>query len=348
METKVKILDINNIDYEIIKEAALVIKNGGLVVFPTETVYGLGADATNEKAVNNIFKAKGRPQDNPLIVHVGSFDMIPSLVKEIPPAAKKIMDRFFPGPITVIMEKSDLVPIVTSAGLNTVGIRMPENIIARELIRKAGVPVAAPSANTSGLPSPTEVKRCVEDLNGRVDYILGGGKCDYGLESTVIDCSVYPPVILRPGRVTLEELREIDENIYIDSGLITGNERPKAPGMKYKHYAPKAKVKIIQGSMQKTVEKINEIVQNYRDDKSKVGIMATDETKDLYKQGIVISLGSRNDEETIGSNLFETLRTLDDLKVDLILSESFEESGIGIAIMNRLKKSAGFDIIKAD
>lgn len=348
METKVKILDINNIDYEIIKEAALVIKNGGLVVFPTETVYGLGADATNEKAVNNIFKAKGRPQDNPLIVHVGSFDMIPSLVKEIPPAAKKIMDRFFPGPITVIMEKSDLVPKVTSAGLSTVGIRMPENIIARELIRKAGVPVAAPSANTSGLPSPTEVKRCVEDLDGRVDYILGGGKCDYGLESTVIDCSVYPPVILRPGRVTLEELREIDKSIYIDSGLTAGNERPKAPGMKYKHYAPKAKVKIIQGSMQKTVEKINEIVQNYRDDKSKVGIMATDETKDLYKQGRVISLGSRNDEETIGSNLFETLRTLDDLKVDLILSESFEESGIGIAIMNRLKKSAGFDIIKAD
>lgn len=348
METKVKILDINNIDYEIVKEAALVIKNGGLVVFPTETVYGLGADATNERAVNNIFKAKGRPQDNPLIVHVGSFDMIPSLVKEIPPAAKKIMDRFFPGPITVIMEKSDLVPKVTSAGLNTVGIRMPENIIARELIREAGVPVAAPSANTSGLPSPTEVKRCVEDLDGRVDYIIGGGKCDYGLESTVIDCSVYPPVILRPGRVTLEELREIDNNIYIDSGLITGNERPKAPGMKYKHYAPKAKVKIIQGSMQKTVEKINEIVQNYRDDKSKVGIMATDETKDLYKQGRVISLGSRNDEEIIGSNLFETLRTLDDLKVDLILSESFEESGIGIAIMNRLKKSAGFDIIKAD
>lgn len=348
METKVKILDTNNIDYEVIKEAALVLKNGGLVVFPTETVYGLGADATNEKAVNNIFKAKGRPQDNPLIVHVGSFDLIPSLVKEIPPAAKKIMDRFFPGPITVIMEKSDLVPKVTSAGLPTVGIRMPENIIARELIRKAGVPVAAPSANTSGLPSPTEVKRCVEDLEGKVDFIIGGGKCDYGLESTVIDCSVYPPVILRPGRVTLEELKEIDKNIYIDGGLAAGNERPKAPGMKYKHYAPKAKVKIIQGSMQKTVEKINEIVQNYRDDKSKVGIMATDETKDLYKQGIVISLGSRNDEETIGSNLFETLRTLDDLKVDLILSESFEESGIGIAIMNRLKKSAGFDIIKAD
>ncbi|MFA6940935.1 MAG: L-threonylcarbamoyladenylate synthase [Clostridiaceae bacterium] len=348
METKVKILDINNIDYEIIKEAAGILKKGGLVVFPTETVYGLGADALNEKAVNNIFKAKGRPQDNPLIVHVASKDMVPSLVKEIPPAAKKIMDRFFPGPITVIMEKSDLVPIVTSAGLSTVGIRMPENIIARELISKAGVPVAAPSANTSGLPSPTEVKRCVEDLKGKVDFIIGGGKCDYGLESTVIDCSVYPPVILRPGRVTLEELREIDENIYIDSGLITGNEIPKAPGMKYKHYAPKAKVKIIQGSMQKTVEKINEIVQNYRDDKSKVGIMATDETKALYKQGRVISLGSRNDEETIGSNLFETLRTLDDLKVDLILSESFEESGIGIAIMNRLKKSAGFDIIKAD
>ncbi|MDV3428750.1 MAG: threonylcarbamoyl-AMP synthase [Bacillota bacterium] len=348
METKVKILDINNIDYEAIKAAALILKRGGLVVFPTETVYGLGADALNENAVNNIFKAKGRPQDNPLIVHVGSFDMVTSLVKEIPPAAKKIMDKFFPGPITVIMEKSDLVPMVTSAGLNTVGIRMPENIIARELIREAGVPVAAPSANTSGLPSPTEVKRCVEDLDGKVDFILGGGKCDYGLESTVIDCSVYPPVILRPGRVTLEALKEIDENIYIDSGLITGNERPKAPGMKYKHYAPKAKVKIIQGSMQKTVEKINEIVQNYRDDKSKVGIMATDETKDLYKQGIVISLGSRNDEETIGSNLFETLRTLDDFKVDLILSESFEESGIGIAIMNRLKKSAGFDIIKAD
>lgn len=348
METKVKIIDLNDIDYKIIKEAADILKKGGLVVFPTETVYGLGADALNIEAVNNIFKAKGRPQDNPLIVHVGDIDMVPRLVKEIPPSAKKIMDRFFPGPITVIMKKSDLVPMVTSAGLSTVGIRMPENIIARELIREAGVPVAAPSANTSGKPSPTEVKRCVEDLDGKVDFIIGGGKCSYGLESTVIDCSVYPPVILRPGRITLEMLQEIDKNIYIDGGLITGNERPKAPGMKYKHYAPKAKVKIIQGSMQKTVEKINKIVQYNIDDKSKVGIMATDETKELYKEGRVISLGSREDPETIGSNLFETLRLLDDLGVDLILSESFEESGIGIAIMNRLKKSAGFDIIKAD
>jgi L-threonylcarbamoyladenylate synthase len=348
METKVKILDLNDIDYKIIKEAADILKKGGLVVFPTETVYGLGADAQNEKAVNNIFKAKGRPQDNPLIVHVGDIDMVPELVKEIPLSARKIMDRFFPGPITVIMKKSDKIPMVTSAGLSTVGIRMPENIIARELIRESGVPVAAPSANTSGKPSPTEVNRCVEDLDGKVDFIIGGGKCSYGLESTVIDCSVYPPVILRPGRITLEMLQEIDENIYIDSGLITGNERPKAPGMKYKHYAPKAKVKIIQGSVKKTVEKINEIVQNYIGDKSKVGIMATDETISEYKQGIVISLGSRNDVETIGSNLFETLRALDDLGVDLILSESFEENGIGIAIMNRLKKSAGFDIIKAD
>lgn len=348
MKTIIKILDDKKLDYKIIKEASKVLVEGGLVVFPTETVYGLGANALNEEAVNKIFKAKGRPQDNPLIVHIADLKILESLVEEIPEVGYKIIKNFFPGPITIIFKKSNLIPNVTSANLPTVGIRMPENIIARELIKEAGVPIAAPSANISGRPSPTEVERCIEDLSGKVDYILGGGKCDYGLESTIIDCSVYPAVILRPGRITLEMLREIDEKIYIDSNLITGKDKPKAPGMKYKHYSPKAKVKIIQGTLKKTVEKINEIVQNYKDDKIKIGIMATDETKDQYKDGIVISLGSRKDEEQIGKNLFETLRILDDLNVEIILSESFEEKGIGIAIMNRLNKSAGFDIIKVD
>lgn len=347
MNTRIEIVDEKNIDYEIIKEAGGVLREGGLVAFPTETVYGLGANALNEDAVKKIFIAKGRPQDNPLIVHVADFN-IETLVEDIPTVAEKLMSKFWPGPLTLLFNKSFLVPDVTSAGLKTVGIRMPSNVIAREMILAAGVPIAAPSANVSGRPSPTEVKRCVEDLKGRVDFILGGGSSQVGLESTIVDCTVTPPCVLRPGGITLDMLHEVDSSIYIDPAIMKkpeGDFRPKAPGMKYRHYAPKAPLKIVLGDNKKTVAKINEIVQNYIDEKKNVGILTVDENIQEYPDGIVISLGSRSHIEDIGRNLFEALRTLDDSEVDIILAEAFEESGVGIAVMNRLKKSAGYDII---
>jgi L-threonylcarbamoyladenylate synthase len=348
MKTKVSMLKEENLDKNILKEAAQVIKEGGLVAFPTETVYGLGANALDEKAVEKIFIAKGRPQDNPLIIHVGDFNIKP-YVKEIPPTAKKIMDKHWPGPITLILEKSDLIPNITSANLSTVGIRMPSNNIARELILCAGTPIAAPSANISGRPSPTNVDSCIEDLTGRVDYILGGENSEVGLESTIVDCTVNPICILRPGAITIEMLREIDNNTYIDPAVLNkpeGDFKPKAPGMKYRHYAPKAPVKIIKGDIEKTIAKINEIVLNSIEHKKKVGIIATDETKEYYNNDIVVSLGSRQNLEEIGQNLFKVLRSFDSIEVDLILCEAFQEQGVGIAIMNRLKKSAGFDVVE--
>jgi L-threonylcarbamoyladenylate synthase len=347
MNTKVEYVDKNNPNKEIIKSAGNCIRQGGLVVFPTETVYGLGANALDEEAVKGIFTAKGRPQDNPLIIHVADLN-INNLVQEVPKVAEEMMERFWPGPLTLIMKKASVVPDTTSAGLDSVGIRMPANTIARELIKTAGVPIAAPSANISGKPSPTEIEGCIEDLKGRVDFIIGGEKCEVGLESTIVDCTVEPPCILRPGGITLEMLREIHKDIYIDPAIMKKADadfKPKAPGMKYRHYAPKAPVKIIVGDLEKTIAKVNEIVQNYIDAGKKVGIIATDETKGNYNGALVKSLGSRNSLNIIGKNLFKVLREFDEEDIDIIISEAFEENGLGIAVMNRLKKAAGFDII---
>jgi len=350
LETKVLYLDENNIDQSIIEEAGAVIRQGGLVAFPTETVYGLGANALDADAVKKIFEAKGRPQDNPLIVHISDFDELPALVTEIPEIARKLMEKFWPGPMTIIFRKSGIIPYETSAGLESVGVRMPSNAIARALIKAAGVPIAAPSANISGRPSPTEVGSCLEDLYGKVDMIIGGEKCEVGVESSVIDVTAYPPCILRPGGITPEMFRTVDQNIYMDPAILKKPDadiKPKAPGMKYRHYAPKAPVKIVRGEPEKVIALINEMVQNYIDEGKNVGIIATDETKDSYKNGIVVSLGSRKDMDKITQNLFETLRAFDDEDVSLIFSEAFEEKGKGIAVMNRLIKAAGFDIIEA-
>lgn len=347
INTKIVILDENNLDMTSIEQAGEVIRDGGLVVFPTETVYGLGANGLDEEAVKKIFEAKGRPQDNPLIIHVSDYDIQP-FVEDIPEVAAKFINKFWPGPLTIILKKSSLVPDITSAGLSSIGIRMPSNNIARELIRAAKTPIAAPSANISGRPSPTEASRCIEDLEGKVDFILGGGRCEVGLESTIVDCTVTPPCILRPGGVTIDMLKEIEPDIYIDPAVMKKPEedfKPKAPGMKYRHYAPKAPLKIISGDLKKTIAKINEIVQNYIDENKKIGIIATDESFKEYKNGMVISLGSRKNMNDIGHNLFEALRSFDDAQVDLILSEAFDEVDLGIAIMNRLKKSAGYNII---
>lgn len=345
METKVvRIENIKLCENELI-QAAKAIKEGGIVAFPTETVYGLGANALDEEAVKKIFKAKGRPQDNPLIIHVSDY-AVEEYVTNIPSIARRIMDRFWPGPITIILKKKAIVPNITSANLPTVGIRMPNDPIALELIKKSGVPIAAPSANISGKPSPTEIERCIEDLYGKVDFIIGGSKSNVGVESTIIDCTVTPPVILRPGGVTLEMLRKLDERIYIDTGIINNdsNIKPKAPGMKYKHYAPNGQITIIKGNDLNRKKKISELFDKYKSEGKKVIILTTNNRLNKYKNSDIINLGNIDNPNTIAQNLFEALRKCDDAKADIILCEAIDENGIGVAIMNRLKKAAAYNI----
>ncbi len=347
MKTKISIIKDLKVDEEKIKEAAEIIKNGGIVAFPTETVYGLGADALNEKAVKKIFEAKGRPQDNPLIIHVASKD-VEKYAQNIPDIAKKLMDKFCPGPLTVILKKKDIIPYITSANLDSIGIRMPSNEIALKLIELSGTTIAAPSANISGRPSPTDYERCIEDLDGKVDCILGGDKSNVGVESTIVDCTVYPPMVLRPGGITLEMLKTVDEKIFIDPAIMKKPDadlKPKAPGMKYRHYAPKAKVTIISGNRNNTIEKIRKMVHYNIENNKKVCILTVDENKNEYEEGIKISLGSSKELSTVAKSLFEALRKCDDLNADIVFAESFEQKGVGIAIMNRLNKAAGFDII---
>jgi len=348
MYTKIIKIDENNIDKNLIGEAVRIIKNGGLVAFPTETVYGLGANGLDEEAVKKIFIAKGRPQDNPLILHVYSTDQVEDLVEEIPPVAKLCMDKFWPGPLTIILKKSPKVPDIISAGLDTVAIRMPENKIALEIIRLSNTPIAAPSANTSGKPSPTSARHVIEDLMGRIDMIVDGGDTGIGLESTVLDLSTDIPMILRPGGVTKEDLSKIIPNISIDSSIIKEDEKliPKSPGQKYRHYAPKAEMFVFSGQVDSIVEAIIVNTEKYTKEGKRVGIICTDETKDFYKEGVIISMGSRKNKETIARNLFNTLRTFDHLDVDIILAEGVDLSNLGIAIMNRMMKAASGKIIK--
>jgi len=348
LKTKISMIKNASEDEKEIQEAAEIIKNGGTVVFPTETVYGLGADGLNSEAVKKIFEAKGRPQDNPLIIHVSSKDLN-LYAEEVPQIANKLVEKFWPGPLTIILKKKDIVPNETSASLDSIGIRMPNNEIALKLIELSETTIAAPSANISGRPSPTDLQRCVEDLDGKVDCILGGEQSDIGVESTIVDCTVNPPLVLRPGGVTLEMLREIDPNINIDPAIMKKPEpnlKPKAPGMKYRHYAPKAKVTIVSGNKKNTIEKIKEMVHYNIEKKKKVCILTVDENEKEYSEGIKISLGSLNDLSTVARNLFETLRKCDDIGADVVFAESFEQKGVGIAIMNRLNKAAGFDIVE--
>ncbi len=348
MKTTVIKIDKDNIDKDLIIEAVDTIKNSGLVAFPTETVYGLGANGFDENAVKKIFAAKGRPQDNPLILHVYSIEQVKELVKEIPDMAKRCMEEFWPGPLTILLPKSSKVPSIITAGLDTVAIRMPENKIALELIKTSNVPIAAPSANISGRPSPTSAKHVIEDLMGKVDMIIDGGDTGIGLESTVLDLSGDTPMILRPGGVTKEELQKIIPNVTIDFAIIKEDENiiPKSPGQKYRHYAPKSEMLVFSGDVDRMVEAIIGKTKEYMNNGKKVGIICTDETKKNYQEGLIISMGNRENNETIAHNLFNTLRLFDEENVDIILAEGVELSHLGIAIMNRMMKAAGGKVIK--
>jgi len=343
MDTKVYIIDEK--DEEKIKEAAQVIKKGGLVVFPTETVYGLGANALDENACKKIFEAKGRPQDNPLIVHVADFD-ISKYVKYIPKNAKKLMEAFWPGPLTIIMPKSNLIPDLVTAGLDSVAIRMPENKLARKLIEFSNVPIAAPSANISGRPSPTSIEHCIEDLYGKVDMIIGGERCKVGIESTVVDVTEEAVTILRPGFITKEDIEEVIGKVYLDPAIKSDNFRPKSPGMKYRHYAPKAPLKVVIGDLEKVVEYIKENVYNMKRQGKTVGVLLVDEIINEIDADIKISLGTIKSPGIIAANLFDKLREFDKTNVDLILSIGFKEDGLFSAIMNRLKKASGSNYIE--
>ena len=351
MNTEVIQIDENNIDKDAqsaLERAGSILKEGGLVAFPTETVYGLGGDALNPESSKKIYAAKGRPSDNPLIVHVADMESVSGIVKEIPEAARKLADAFWPGPLTMIMNKSDKVPYETTGGLDTVAIRMPGNKIALELIRQSGGYIAAPSANTSGRPSPTVARYCVEDLSGKIEMIIDGGQVGIGLESTIVDLTSGTPMILRPGYITKEMLSEVLGTVDIDRTIIDGNskERPKAPGMKYRHYAPKGELTIVEGAQDDVVAYINDRARAARAEGKRVGVIGTDATKSLYVADVVKSVGNRQKEATIAHELFKVLREFDDENMDVMFSESFDDSGIGQAIMNRLLKAAGHNVVR--
>ena len=349
MNTKRITIDPQNIDETALAEAAKILREGGLVAFPTETVYGLGANALNEEAAKKIYAAKGRPSDNPLIAHISKPAELSALVREIPEAGQKLMDAFWPGPLTMVFPKSDIVPHGTTGGLETVAIRMPSDPIANKLIELAGVPVAAPSANTSGRPSPTTADHVFQDMDGKIEAIVDGGAVGIGLESTIVDVTGDIPTLLRPGAITMEMLREILGEVTIDPAIVgplKKDIKPKAPGMKYRHYAPKADLTLYEGEQDAVVARINQEVSEKMAEGYKVGVICTTETKELYPQGMVLCVGTRAEEETVAHNLFAVLREFDDLKADYIYSESFSDHKLGQAIMNRLTKAAAYHIVK--
>lgn len=348
MDTIIEKIDPGNIDADVMDRAGKLIAEGELVAFPTETVYGLGGDALDPDASRKIYAAKGRPSDNPLIVHIAEFDDMKRVAREVPGQARKLADAFWPGPLTMIVWKSDAVPEATTGGMQTVAVRMPNHPVALELIRRSGCLIAAPSANTSGRPSPTEAQHVAEDLSGKIAMILDGGPVGIGIESTIIDLTEEKPMILRPGYITPEMLSEVlQEEVVIDPGIIAADDtrKPKAPGMKYKHYAPKAEMIIVDGAQDAVIAKINELTAAKRAEGKKVAVIATDETKERYDAQVILSMGRRSDEDAIAQHLYKILRECDELEVGEIYSECFQTPRIGQAIMNRLLKAAGHTVI---
>lgn len=331
-----------------LRRAGSIIRSGGLVAFPTETVYGLGGDALNRESSRKIYEAKGRPSDNPLIVHICRLEDIGKIARRVPEEAVRIAEAFWPGPLTMILHKTGLVPPETTGGLDTVAVRFPSDKTARKLIEYSGGYIAAPSANRSGRPSPTLAKYVSQDMDGRIDMIIDGGQVGIGLESTILDLTVSPPQILRPGYVTGEMLsrvlKEIDTDVTIlksDSG-----QAPRAPGMKYRHYAPKGELTIVEGDLDTVVEYINGRTAEEREKGERIGILCTSESFPRYCGDVVRCVGSRRDEESVARHLFAALREFDDEGVTKIYAESFEAAGLGQAIMNRLLKAAGHRVVR--
>ena len=350
LHTKIITILAEQPDSALLAPAAELLKAGELVAFPTETVYGLGANALSAEAVKKIFVAKGRPTDNPLIVHIAKLEQLTELVTKVPVAAKMAMEAFWPGPLTLIMPKSSKVPEVVTAGLATVAIRMPDHPVALALLALTNIPIAAPSANLSGKPSPTKAEHVIKDLSGRVAAIIAGGDATVGVESTVLDCTVTPPMILRPGAITYEELVSVLGEVAIDKSLLDKSGLdvlyPRSPGMKYTHYAPLAKIYLLNSSDEEILAHLKVRVQEARAEGLRVGLLASDELAfQLERRGVefqhIERLGSRTELSIIAGHLFHGLRQCDRFQIDLAYAECFPEGGLGFAIMNRLSRAAG-------
>lgn len=351
MKTKVQRINPEQFRNEELADACRILQQEGLVAFPTETVYGLGGNGMHPGAARKIYAAKGRPSDNPLILHIADRKALEDIAKEVNKKAECLAEAFWPGPLTMIFQKSREVPYSTTGGLDTVAVRMPSHPIARELIRQSGIYIAAPSANISGRPSPTLAEHVVEDLDGRVDIILDGGPVGIGLESTIIDMSVSEPIILRPGYITKSMLESVIGKVRIDPAVTNRVMDPdlvaKAPGMKYRHYAPQGQLVIVEGNIGEVINKINQLVMDRQREGKCVAVIATEETKERYQQGIICSIGSRKCEGSIAAGLYDILRKMDHLGAEYIYAESFEEDDLGQAIMNRMWKAAGYRLLKA-
>ena len=348
MDTKVVFMDEKHIDTLTLKEAGELIKKGELVAFPTETVYGLGGDALQADSSRKIYAAKGRPSDNPLIIHIAKWDDIYHICRDVSEAAKKLADAFWPGPLTMILKKQDVVPLETTGGLDTVAVRLPSHAVARAFIEAAGGYVAAPSANVSGRPSPTLAKYVLEDMNGKIPMIIDGGSVGIGVESTIVDLTEGTPVILRPGYITHEMLQEVLGEVKDDAGFLEKpvDVAPKAPGMKYRHYAPNGNLTIVSGASEKVVDYINRACEDARLAGKRTGVLCTSETIGLYQADSIKCMGTRADESTVAQGLYQILRECDDEQLEVLFAESFSTEGIGEAVMNRLLKAAGYQVVE--
>jgi len=343
-------VDANHPEIDKIQIAANIIRKGGTVAFPTETVYGLGADALNAEGVKKLFEAKKRPPDNPIIVHVASMKDVHRLAKDVPKAAENLMAKFWPGPLTLVLKRSRLVPDITVVGLDTIAIRMPKNKVALALVKESGTPIAAPSANLAGKPSPTTAQHVIEDLAGRIDIILDAGPTKIGVESTVINMTSSPLEILRPGGTPYERLREVLGKVELHP-LAKAEKKVRiaktiSPGMKHRHYAPEAEMVVVEGELEKVIRKVQELAETHVAKEKRVGILATDESVSSYEADVVKSLGSRENPAMIARNLFRLLREFDKEKVDIIIAEGTPLDGLGLAVMNRLRKASNFNIIR--
>lgn len=328
--------------YPQIIEAAKLIKQNEIVAFPTETVYGLGGNAYADEAIEKIYEAKGRPSDNPLIIHIADIEQMEEFVEKIPENARLLMERFWPGPLTIIFQqKKGKLSERATAGLSTVAVRMPNHPVARSLIRVARLPIAAPSANRSGKPSPTTAQHVYDDLNGKIPGILDGGPTGIGVESTVIDCTEDIPRILRPGGITKEQIEAVIGNVQVDQATFDKKAVPKSPGMKYKHYAPKAPLYLVKGDR----ARLQKLVREKRRQGHCVGVLTTEENVSFYDGDVVLACGRRDSLETVSASLYSVLRKFDQTNVDIILSEMFPNEGVGVAVMNRLLKAAGHVVI---
>lgn len=347
MKTRIITIDENHIDESAIKEAGEILKRGGLVAFPTETVYGLGGDALNGESSARIYAAKGRPSDNPLIVHIARPEALSQIVQEVPKTAQLLAEKFWPGPLTMIFKKSEIVPYATTGGLDTVAVRLPSHRTARALIEAAGGYVAAPSANRSGRPSPTLARYVKEDLDGRIDMIIDGGESVIGLESTIVDMTEEIPVILRPGYITRDMLAEAAGRVKLDEALleVSADKAPRAPGMKYRHYAPQGSLTVVEGEIGAVVEYINRELLKAAGAGRRAGVIATDETAGSYRNGKIKSMGKSADEEAAARCLFRILREFDEEHIEVMYAQSVPTKGVGQAVMNRLLKAAGHQII---